>query len=376
MRVITQCQQIHGIVLAGVQSWGESVLEQVCSRPLLPVAGRPLIWYVLEWLRDCSVPRATICANSDTRAFSRCIGGGDRLGMRLDYYEDIMPRGPAGCMRDAAALSDADTFVVVDGTIVTQIDLDAIVQAHRNLGVDLTVAVSGIGQTNGMAATGLEPLGIYVVSRQALDFVSQRGYQDIKEMLIPGLHREGRRVVPYIVPEGSSLRITGVASYLAVNGWVAEQTVLHGEPPMGYGRCGDACVHDSAEVASTACLAGPVVVGPECMIGENATIVGPTVIGADSRIGDDVVIRQAAIWSRCSIGAGAILDRSIMLDGAAVAPGEVVRDTVCQPVHNHSRATRAGGCGSYWALVPPDAAPADNNGRMAGVSDQVEYVRP
>jgi NDP-sugar pyrophosphorylase family protein len=152
---------------------GESALERVCSRPLLPVAGRPLIWYVLEWLRDCSVPRATICANSDTRAFKRCIGRGDRLGMRLDYYEDIMPRGPAGCMRDAAAHSDADTFVVVDGTIVTQVDLDAVLQAHRNLGVDLTVAVSGVGW--GGQTAGLEPLGIYVVSRRALDFVLAQG---------------------------------------------------------------------------------------------------------------------------------------------------------------------------------------------------------
>ncbi len=358
MKITTQRQQIHGIVLAGVQSWGESPLERVCSRPLLPVAGRPLIWYVLQWLRQRSVLRATICANSDTFAFNRCLGGGDDLGMHLDYYEDIMPRGPAGCMRDAAAYSEADTFVVVDGTIVTRVDLDAIAQAHRTLGADLTVAVTAVGHGSGTAGSGLEPLGIYVVSRQALAFISQKGYQDIKEMLIPGLHRQGRGVVPYVVPEGSSLRVTGMASYLAVNSWVVQQMVMPTDPPEGYRRCGDACIHDSADVASTVCLAGSVVVGPECTIAANATIIGPTSIGAASRIEEDVVIGESALWSQCRVGAGAIVNHSIMVDGAVVAPADIMRDTVCQGAQNRMGPAPAGGPGTYWALVPPEVAPA------------------
>ncbi len=367
MKITTQRQQIHGIVLAGVQSWGESPLERVCSRPLLPVAGRPLIWYVLQWLRQRSVLRATICANSDTPAFNRCIGRGDELGMHLDYYEDVMPRGPAGCMRDAAAYSEADTFVVVDGTIVTQVDLDAILQAHRNMGVDLTVAVTAAGHGSGTAGPGLEPVGIYVVSRQALAFISQKGYQDIKEMLIPGLHREGRGVVPFIVPEGSSLRITGTASYLAINGWVAEQMTLHGDPPAGYRRYGDACIHDSADVASTVCLAGPVVVGPGCKVASNATIIGPTTIGSASRIEEDAVIRQAAIWSRCRVGAAAIIDRSVIVDGAVVESAAVMREAVCYPIHGRMRAAAPDTLGSYWAVVSPGGAPGGGNGRKAGM---------
>lgn len=374
MKSTTQRQQIHGIVLAGVQSWGESPLERVCSRPLLPVAGRPLVWYVLEWLRQRSVRRATICANSDTREFNRCIGRGDEMGMRLDYYEDIMPRGPAGCMRDAAAYSEADTFVVVDGTIVTQVDLNAILQAHRNLGVDLTVAVSAVGNGGGTTAACLEPVGIYVVSRQALGFVSQKGYQDIKEMLIPDLHREGRGVVPYTVPEGSSLRITGTASYLAVNGWVARQMAQHGEPPRDYSRRGDACIHDSAEVATTACLAGPVVVGPGCTVADDATIVGPATIGAASRVEENVVIRQAAVWSRCCVGARAMVDRSVIVDGAAVEPAAVMHDTVCYPNQARTREGASGKLGSYWAFVAPDGTLSGGNGRAVRTAGLVEYA--
>jgi len=361
--------RVHGIVLAGVHSWGESALERVCSRPLLPVAGRPLIWHVLQWLHSGGVPQATICANSDTRMFRGCMGRGDGLGMQLDYYEDAMPRGPAGCMQDAAARSDADVFVVVDGTIVTQADLDAILQAHERLGADLTVGVAKTSHRGGGMASGLEPVGIYAASRQVFDFICPHGYQDIKEMLIPALYRQGQRVVPYAVPEGSSLRVTGVASYLAANGWVAEQTVLRADPPAGYSRHGDACIHDSARVASSACLAGPVVIGPKCTIADNVTIVGPTSIGAGSRIEKDVVIRRAAIWSHCLVGAGAILDDTILIDGAVVEPAAVMRDAVWGLGETRVRAAPGDTPANYWGLPAPDPGLRTDDGWIEAGAD-------
>ncbi len=353
--------RVHGIILAGVHAWGECVLERVCSRPLLPVAGRPLIWYVMQWLRRGGIETASLCANSDTRAFQEYLGYGRCAGMQLDYYEDVMPRGPAGCMRDAGIRTKADTFVVVDGTIVTRVSVDDILREHAGREADLTVAVSKTRL--GSRAAGLQPAGIYVATRKALNLVAARGYQDIKEVLIPGLYRAGRRVVPYVVPEGSCLRVTGTASYLAVSGWVAQQTALQADPPAGYRRQSDACVHRSARVASTACLAGPVVVGPDCTIDGGSTIVGPASIGAGCRIGQDVVVRQAAIWSGCRIGDGAIVDDSILVDGAVVEPGAVLRDTVWGA--GHPEATRAQEPGNYWALEALDGEPGADAGRAA-----------
>ena len=69
-------QPVIGIILAGVHTWGESPLERICPRPLLPVAGRPLVSHLLDWLRSGGISHATICANSQSDAFHRCLGNG------------------------------------------------------------------------------------------------------------------------------------------------------------------------------------------------------------------------------------------------------------------------------------------------------------
>ena len=104
---------VRGVVLAGVHAWGDCVLEQTACRPMLPVAARPLLWHALTWVRRGGVLEASICGNSDTALFRRTFGTGEALGISLEYSEDVMPRGPAGCVRDAAHDTGADAIVVV-----------------------------------------------------------------------------------------------------------------------------------------------------------------------------------------------------------------------------------------------------------------------
>ena len=60
--------KVEGIVLAGTYHWSQSVFEQLLPRPLLPVAQTPMICYALRWMRDGGIARATVCANSASRA--------------------------------------------------------------------------------------------------------------------------------------------------------------------------------------------------------------------------------------------------------------------------------------------------------------------
>src|SRR3954466_345016 len=108
---------VVGIVLAGSYHSADSAFQGSLPRPLLPVAQIPVIGYVLRWLRDANVTRATICANSGSRAIQGCVADGANLSMQIDYMEDPSPRGPAGCASDAAKNHGADTFIVVDGTV-------------------------------------------------------------------------------------------------------------------------------------------------------------------------------------------------------------------------------------------------------------------
>src|SRR5262245_21961592 len=131
----------RGIILAGSYNWGDSVFERLLPRPLLPVAQRPLISYGLQWLYEGGIGAVTVCANNGLKAVRARFAAEPPPGVCVDYYEDRLPRGPAGCLRDAALFCGADTFVVTDGTAIPVLPLDELLDTHRSSGAAVTVVV-------------------------------------------------------------------------------------------------------------------------------------------------------------------------------------------------------------------------------------------
>ena len=201
--------RVRGIVLAGTYHWSGSAFEDLLPRPLVPVAQAPLVSYALRWLRDGGISRATLCANSASRAMRSYLGAGSRLTMSLEYHEDWTPRGAAGCVRDAATRSDADTLVVTDGTAIPAVNIGLLLDDHRTAGAAVTIVVHHDRQARS-GERPLNPGGIYVFDRRVLDYIPETGFQDIKENLIPKLYRAGERVVTHaglgVCPAGPERR--------------------------------------------------------------------------------------------------------------------------------------------------------------------------
>ncbi len=318
---------VRGIVLAGVHAWGDFVLDRVRPRPLIPVAARPLITHVITWLRDAGVGRASLCANSDTSHLRRELRGGEAWGIDLDYYEDVMPRGPAGCVRDAVTNGEAEPLVVVEGTICPHVPLDDVLQDHAESGAALTVVVHGRGPA-GDRESPLEASGVYVFSRAALEHIPQSGYQDIKESLIPRLHAQGAIVRTYVVGATTFPRVTSVASYLGANGWSVSEMIRRQAAPPGFAIRGEACVHETATVDASAKLMGPVLVDRGARVGAKAMVVGPAVIGSGSTVERGTVVSRSVLWDETQIGAEAAIDRCVITDKIEVPARAVVRDRV------------------------------------------------
>src|SRR5437879_9487381 len=141
--------QIAGIVLVGTHPWTNSAFDGLLPRALCPVAHRPLISYALSWLHQAGIEDVAVCANRETRALQPRLLGHVPHGMTLSYHEDPMPRGAAGSVADAASASDAETFVVADGTAVPNVNLGDLLSAHQSSGAALTVVVHAEPGSNG-----------------------------------------------------------------------------------------------------------------------------------------------------------------------------------------------------------------------------------
>ncbi len=316
-RQATEGCQAHGIVLAGPRDLGE--LSRFAPRPLLPVAQQPLIAYVLRWMRKGGLRSVTVCSNSTSRAVRDRVHG-SAVGMDITHLEDFSPRGPAGCVRDAAARVDAGLLVVADATALPTVDLRGLLEAHRSAGAAMTVVVAH--ESSGR----LRPTGAYVMASAVCGFVPDQGFHDIKEQLIPRLYAAGLHVRMHVA-DAVAPRVFDAQTYLAANEWAITRAVRAGEPLDGFEAREGALVHASASVEDVRLL-GPVLVGPGASVRCGATLVGPVTIGAGSRVDQGAVVSRSVVAGGCVIGAGAFVDRSILGDGARVDPRSVLFSAV------------------------------------------------
>lgn len=306
-----------GIVLAGTFPWANSPFERLAPRPLVPVAHRPLIGFALAWLQNAGISRVVVCGNKHSGALeaqlSRALSG----PLDLTYREDAMPRGAAGCVRDAADGCDGDAFIVADASAIPSLDLLDLLETHRASGAAATMAVYRESRGPGHAPLQV-PAGVYVLDRRVVESIATHGFVDIKEHLVPRLARAGERVATFTVSSAVP-RVLNAGTYLAVNDIVTQSTTSARVVLAGYEQRGEALVHHDAIVEPDVTMAGPVIVAAGARIGSRAVLVGPTSVGFDAEVGAGALVSRSAVWRRSHIGANAVVDRSIIGDDGHVA---------------------------------------------------------
>ncbi len=316
------------IVLAGSYAWTNSSFEQLRARPLLPIAQSPMIVHVLRSLSKNGISDVTICANGSTGAMKSYFAAAPPTSIAVDYYEDKSPRGAAGCLRDAAQRTDADTLIVTECSMQLDVSLDALLAKHRQSGAALTIAVSREERMD--SAEFLNPIGLYVIERRVLRYIGEQGYQDIKENFIPQLHDAGERIEIFETPRGCP-NVLNARSYLTANHWMIQRIV--GQTGLlsdeaDYRRTGERVVHNSARIDPTASLVGPVIVGPGVQIEAGAVVVGPTALGEGTTLGRNVAVSRSVLWKNTTVGDNAVVDGSILSDNAKVAAGARLKGAV------------------------------------------------
>jgi NDP-sugar pyrophosphorylase family protein len=310
-------KEVEGIILAGVHQWNNDSFCGRLPRSLVPVGIWPLVSYVMRWMKEGGIDRITMCANSSSRLVRKCLGDGSRSQTTLCYYEDWTPRGPAGCVRDAGVISEAERFVVSDATIIPLLDLKELLRFHRETQSVMTVVFHHDLKQDSEAETFLTPSGIYVIDKRAFSYIRNTGYQDIKEVLIPVLHDAGEKVSAF-VHDRPCFSIKDIPSYLLANEWALNQLMTCSALMPEFRRDRETLIHKEASVSPTASFAGPVLLGPGSVVKDGATVIGPTVIGTGSVISEGTVLCRSIVWENCSVGKSCNIDQTLLGMGKTI----------------------------------------------------------
>jgi len=292
---------------------------------LWPVVGKPAVQRLLNHLAKQGIRRATVCSNSDGSLLAESIHTCN--GLELEFLNEPLPVGPAGCIRDAAGDATNGLLLVFPAGLICPPKIDELLRAHQNGQCDLTVAFNpghGNGQPMG------EPADIYICDPSILEHIPKDGYFDIKEGLIREMLRAGKSVhaVRLRNPVGNfrdrQEYLRAIGNYLEKDPESDADLRLHKRTDSQI-----LWMEANASIDPSARLCGPVVIMDGASISKNTVIIGPTVVGRGVTVGEDSVVVNSMLWDNAHVSPscqiqGCIVDYHTVVPSKAVVVEESV----------------------------------------------------
>lgn len=343
---------MQAIILAGGSGLALRPLTARQPRSMVPIANRPLVHYQIDLLRRHGVEEIIICVDHLAEVFERHIVDPVYDGLSIRIHKDIQPKGTAGALKGIANLLTSSQALVLNGHILTNTDVTALIEFHKSNAARTTIALSsvpnpldyGIALTDSSgrimrwvekpsmldeAPTDTINAGIYVIDTAILDEIPADVEYSLERHLFPKL--VGDDVPLYgLVSDAYWQDITTLPDYRKALGDILSGKT--GARISGVPEGERIWVSPSTSIHPTADIQGPVVIGRNVSIGRNVKIRGPVSIGANCRIGDDAVIDQSIIWRGTLIEQKATVkncilgDDCVIKEGASVQEGSVLGD--------------------------------------------------
>ncbi|TAK69687.1 MAG: mannose-1-phosphate guanyltransferase [Actinomycetota bacterium] len=383
---------MRAVVMAGGEGTRLRPLTTGTPKPLLPVVGRPIMEHVLLLLRQHGLAETVVTVQYLASLIRTYFGDGSELGVNLTYATEDRPLGTAGSIRNAERALRSDTFLVISGDALTDVDLTELVAVHRERGslvtVGLTrrtdpvdfglVALAEDGRVErflekpgwGQVFTDTVNAGIYVMEPEVLDHVPLDVASDWSHDVLPALIAAGAPVNGHVLG-GYWEDVGTLQAYLAVQADVLGGLVQ--AQVQGFEVAPRVFVAEGAEVDPDAAVSGPAYIGPYAKVeagvevDEHAVIGTNVVVRSGARIArsvlhDNVFVGSGADLRGCVVGrssdvmrgvrvhAGAVIgdhctlgEEAIVSDGVRVYPGKavdagaVVNDSVIWESRGHGQ---------------------------------------
>ncbi|HYB24193.1 MAG TPA: NDP-sugar synthase [Solirubrobacteraceae bacterium] len=358
------------MILVGGQGTRLRPLTSTVPKPVVRLVDRPFIAYMLEWLRGHGVDEVIMSCGFLADGVRAVLGDGSKLGVNLHFIEEPEPRGTAGALKLAEPLLD-ERFLMLNGDVLTDIDLTAQIAQHEASGARATLALVPVADPSAYGLvilrednsvkdfvekpssdeleSNLISAGAYVLEREILELVAPERNVSIEREVWPRLIDHGLYGFPsesYWLDIGTPARyLQGTFDILSGNvktavcerlggGWLAIDAAaqVHGRviPPAVLER--GVHVSHGAHVGSLVVLAEDVAVGAGSTV-ERAVVLAGTQIGSGCELRDCIIGAGCRIGDGTSISGGAVLGEGVSVGahnvitrGARIFPGVELPD--------------------------------------------------
>ncbi len=272
------------------------------TKPAIPILGKPLVGYVAEYLARFGVDDIIVNLHHRPESVRKALGDGSQFGVKLQYVEEPEILGTSGALDNAKSFFLEDTFVVINGKIITDIDITAALDTHRKSGAIATLVLLRnikrelftVVQTENGLITGFggmpsdddqDPLmftGIQFMEPGIFRYIPQNVFSHSTTDVYPAAMAAGEKI----------------AAHVAKGRWYELSTLRR-------------YVEISLELMKDA--GNSISVGAACTIDNEADVM------------------DAILWDRVKIDAGARVNRAVLADGVSITGGETIQNAVVVP---------------------------------------------
>jgi mannose-1-phosphate guanylyltransferase / phosphomannomutase len=333
-------------------------LTYVVPKPMVPVGNRPVMEYTIELLRKHGIKDIIVNLHFKPDFIKNYFGDGEKWGVNIDYSFEKKLMGTAGGIKKMEGLLRDDTFLVMSGDGLTDINLTKLIKYHKKKKGIMTIVLKGVNARleYGLAAANKSSrimkfiekpgwkevfhgagaginTGIYVFEPEIFKYITKGKEVDFAKNVFPALLKSREKIFGYYADEYwcdiGDLSQYRMAQRVILEGGVKAR--LEGEKISALRlRKGKILVGKGCEVDPSSRLSGPILIGNYCKIKKNVEISGATILGNNSLADEGAILHNCIIWDNAYIGKGVRIQNCIIGNNASVVKSISMYDGIVQ----------------------------------------------
>jgi mannose-1-phosphate guanylyltransferase len=341
---------MQALILAGGKGTRLRPLTLYTPKPVVPVVNRPFLLYQIDILRRAGVKDITFSLSYQPDKIEDVLGNYSDLGVNLGFITEPNPLGTGGAYKFAAD-SIKETTIVLNGDILTDVDIAKMLASHREKKAEATIALVpvedpsayGLVETDkkGRVLRFLEKpkpevlatltintinAGVYILEPSILELIPVNENTSFEYNVFPAILKKKKPFFAYDLGGSYWRDIGNPASYLAAHMDLLAGNLDHfGKEESGPSDIATAAVIDRASALGTGCVIKPgarvinSVLGPGVQLEEKA-FVENSVVWAHARISTGAVVQGAVIGRGCFIGRNVVVTAGAVLGDKSTIP--------------------------------------------------------
>lgn len=340
---------MRAVLMAGGSGTRLRPLTCDLPKPMVPILNRPIAEHIINLLKRHHIREIIATLHYLPDVMRDYFQDGSDFGVQITYaVEEDQPLGTAGCVKNVAELLD-DTFLVISGDSITDFDLTAAIEFHRQRRSKATLVLKHVPNPLEFGVVIIDDqqrirrflekpssseifsdtvnTGTYILEPEVLEYLPADHEADFSKELFPLLLEKGEPMYGFIA-DGYWCDVGHLDAYReAQYDALARKVKLDFPYPE---RSPGLWVGQNTQIDSTSRIDAPVFIGHNCRIGARVHIEAGTVIGDNVTIGSDADLKRPIVWNgvligeeahlrACVAGRGVRVDRRAhILEGAIV----------------------------------------------------------